>query len=501
MQAFADTPSFVRALENAGELVRVQRAVSPHLEITEVTDRVVKAGGPALLFENVEGSAFPVLINAYGSERRMAMGLGAESLDAIAGRIQGMLNIDPPKKLVDKLKLLPKLNELRKFPPRTVASGPCQEIVLTGDEMDLGKLPVLTCWPGDAAPFITFGQTFTHNPKTGKRNVGMYRLQVMDARTTGMHIHMHHDGAHNVRQSGAEPLPGAVALGGPSVMPYCATAPLPGDIDELLLAGFLQNANVPMVKCKTVDVEVPATADIVLEGFIRPDDRRVEGPFGDHTGYYSLADVFPTFRLTAITHRRDAVYPTTIVGRPPMEDTFLGKATERIFMPLLRMQMPEVVDMNLPVFGVFHNFVFLSIDKQYPWHARKVMSAVWGTGQMMFSKFIVVVDKDVDVQDVNEVLFRVGANVDPRRDLVFTDGPVDILDHASDRVGIGSKVGIDATRKWPEEGFQREWPEDLVMTDDVKKKVDGYFHTLGLGNFSANGQRANGKGATHVTHP
>ena len=479
MRAFADTQEFVTALERAGELVRIRRLVSPYLEITEIADRVMKAGGPALLFENVDGSSFPVLINAYGSLRRMAMALGVEELDDLARRIEDMLDVDPPRRLMDKLKLLPKVAQLRKFPPKLVSHAPCQEVVLSGEDVDLARLPVLTCWPDDGGPIITIGQVFTQNPATGKTNVGMYRLQVMEKNVTGMHIHMHHDGARNVRESGVAPLACAVAFGGPSVMPYAATAPLPPEISELLLAGFIQGENVPVVKCKTVPLEVPATAEIVLEGFIRPDDVRREGPFGDHTGYYSLADDFPTFRVTAITHRRGAIYPTTIVGRPPMEDYWLGKATERIFLPLLKTQMPEVRDMNLPLFGVFHNFLFLSIKKQYPHHARKVMHAVWGTGQMMFSKFIVVVDDDVDVQDMNEVMFRLGANVDPKRDVVITEGPIDILDHASDRVGIGGKMGFDATRKWPGEGFPREWPEDLVMAPAVKEMVNGYWSELG----------------------
>jgi 4-hydroxy-3-polyprenylbenzoate decarboxylase len=381
-----------------------------------------------------------------------------------------------------KLKLLPKLARLGRMFPREVSKAPCQEVVFTGEEVDLGQLPVLTCWPDDGGPFITLPVVITQHPDTGRRNVGMYRMQVYDARTTGMHWHAHKGGAQHYRVAAAKgaALPVAVAIGPDPAVTYAATAPLPEDIDEILFAGFLRGEPVDMVPCVTQPLKVPAESQMVLEGYVQPGERRREGPFGDHTGYYSLADDYPVFHVTALTRRRTAVYPATIVGRPPMEDCFMAKATERIFLPLIKRQMPEIVDLNLPVEGVFHNLAFISIDKRYPGHARKVMHAIWGMGQMMFTKIIIVFDREVDVQDLSQVLWRLGNNVDPKRDTVFAEGPVDALDHASPLPHFGSKMGIDATRKWPEEGFTREWPPVIDMDPEVKRKVDELWPKLGL---------------------
>ncbi len=474
---------FIQALERAGELRRLQEPVSPNLEITEITDRVCKQEGPALLFENVPGFDVPVLMNTFGSLRRMCLALEVASLDAIAADLLTFLEAEAPDTLIKKLKLIPKLRRLSNIFPKTVSRAPCQEVVLQGDEVDLGKLPVLTCWPQDGGPFITLPVVITHHPETGRRNVGMYRLQVYDKQTTGMHWHRHKGGAQHYRLAEArgEALPVAVAIGPDPAVTYAATAPLPEDIDEILFAGFLRQEPVEMVPCISIPLMVPAQSQIVLEGYVEPGERRIEGPFGDHTGYYSLADEYPVFHVTTLTRRRQAVYPATIVGRPPMEDCFMAKATERIFMPLIKKTLPEIVDLNLPVEGVFHNLAFVSIDKRYPGHARKVMHALWGLGQMMFTKIILVFDREVDVQDLSQVLWRLGNNVDPRRDTVFADGPVDALDHASPLPHYGSKMGLDCTRKWPEEGFLREWPEVIAMDPEVKRKVDELWPKLGLG--------------------
>ena len=480
--AYKSLQHFVAVLEKKGELRRIAEPLSPHLEITEVTDRVCKQDGPALLFENVPGYELPVLMNAFGSLRRMCLALEVASLDDIAADLLSFLEAEAPDTLIKKLKLLPKLRRLGNIFPKTVSRAPCQEVVLHGEEVDLTKLPVLTCWPLDGGPFITLPVVITHHPETGQRNVGMYRLQVYDRQTTGMHWHRHKGGAQHYRVAEArgEPLPVAVAIGPDPAVTYAATAPLPEDIDEILFAGFLRQEPVEMVPCVSVPLMVPAESQIVLEGYVAPGERRLEGPFGDHTGYYSLADEYPVFRVTTMTRRRQPVYPATIVGRPPMEDCFMAKATERIFLPLIKKTLPEIVDLNLPVEGVFHNLAFVSIDKRYPGHARKVMHALWGLGQMMFTKIILVFDREVDVQDTSQVLWRLGNNVDPRRDTVFADGPVDALDHASPLPHYGSKMGIDCTRKWPEEGFTREWPEVIAMDPEVKRKVDELWPKLGL---------------------
>ncbi len=472
----------MEVLERAGELVRIREPVSPQLEITEITDRVCKRQGPALLFEEVPGYEMPVLMNAFGSFRRMCLALEVEDLGEIAAELLSFLEAEAPDTLIKKLKLLPKLRRLANIFPRTVSRASCQELVYRGEEVDLTKIPVLRCWPLDGGPFITLPVVITHHPETGSRNVGMYRMQVYDQQTTGMHWHRHKGGAQHYRVAEArgERLPVAVAIGPDPAVTYAATAPLPEDLDEMLFAGWLRQEPVDLVPCLSVPLMVPATSQIVLEGYVEPGELRVEGPFGDHTGYYSLADHYPVFHVTTLTRRRQAIYPATIVGQPPMEDCFMAKATERIFLPLIKKQLPEIVDLNLPVEGVFHNLAFVSIDKRYPGHARKVMHALWGLGQMMFTKMILVFDKEVDVQNLSQVLWRLGNNVDPRRDAVLVDGPVDVLDHASPLPHYGSKMGIDCTRKWPEEGFTREWPEVIAMDPEVKRKVDELWPKLGL---------------------
>lgn len=481
--AYSDLRDFIRRLEKEGELVRIRYRASPELEITEIADRTVKRNGPALLFEDVEGSELPVLINHFGSMKRMSMALGVDSIDEIGAEIESLIGTAPPVGFLDKLKMLPKLAKLASVFPRTVSRGACQEVVKIGEEASLDFLPILKCWPGDGGRFITLPMVFTKDPNTGRRNVGMYRMHVYDSRTTGMHWHVHKVGARHYAEHErlGKRMEVAVALGGDPAITYAATAPLPDDFDEMIFAGFLRKAPVEMVQCKTIDAEVPADAEIVLEGYVEPGERRIEGPFGDHTGYYSPAEEYPVFHLTCVTHRKNPIYPATVVGKPPMEDCFIGKATERIFLPLIRAQLPEIVDINLPVEGIFHNLAFVSIKKRYPMHARKVIHALWGLGQMMFTKMIVVFDEDVDVQNLSEVLWRLGSNVDPKRDITFSEGPVDALDHASPQPLYGSKMGIDATRKLPEEGHNRPWPEDISMSPEVKAKIDSIWSELGIG--------------------
>ncbi len=481
--AYTDLQEFIRTLEHRQELVRINVPVSPNLEITEITDRVCKHYGPALLFENVPGFSMPILMNAFGSYKRMSLALEVPNLDSLGDEIIDFIEAEAPDTLIKKLKIIPKIKRLGNAMPRMVKKARCQEIVMEGDKVDLGTLPVLKCWPDDGGQFITLPVIFTRHPETGIRNVGMYRMQVFDKNTTGMHWHTHKGGAHHYRVAEAlgRPLEVAVAIGPDPAMTYAATAPLPDDVDEVLFAGFLRDAPVELVKCKTVDLEVPASSQIVLEGYVKPGERRIEGPFGDHTGYYSLADEYPVFHVTCMSMRKDAIYPATIVGQPPQEDCYMAKATERLFLPLIRKTLPEIIDINLPLEGVFHNLAFISIDKRYPGHARKVMHALWGLGQMMFCKIICIFDKEVDVQDVSQVLWRLGNNIDPRRDIVFTDGPVDALDHAAPLPHYGSKMGIDCTRKWPEEGFSRQWPGVIEMSPEVRAKIDGIWPKLGLG--------------------
>jgi 4-hydroxy-3-polyprenylbenzoate decarboxylase len=473
---------FLRALEDRGELVRVAARVSPRLEIAEIADRAVKAGGPALLFENVEGSSVPVAINVFASRARMLAALEISSWAEWEARLDVLLDPTPPEGLVEKLRAIPRLTELAAVFPKTVRSAPSQEVVATGDEVDLGKLPVLTCWPQDGGPFITMPLVVTKDPASGKTNVGMYRMQVYDRNTTGMHWQKHKDGAGQARgyEREGRRMEVAAAIGCDPATVFSAVAPLPPGVSEFLLAGFIRGEGVPLVRAKTVDLLVPGEAEIVLEGYVDPAERRREGPFGDHTGYYSLEDDFPVFHVTAITRRREPVYLTTIVGPPPMEDAYLGEAVERLFLPLVKKTIPEIVDMYLPVEGAFHNLMIVSIDKRFPGHARKTMHAIWGTGQMMFTKVIVVVDRDVDVHDPGRLLWKVLAAIDPERDIELVHGPVDELDHASPLPCLGSKMGIDATRKWKEEGYLRRWPDEILMSPGVKAKIDGLWASLGL---------------------
>ena len=479
--AFQSLGEFVSLLEKEGELMRVSVPVDPELEITEIADRVMKSSGPALLFENVRGSGIPLLINAFGSKKRMALALGVSDIEDVAREIQSLVETEIPSGLVDKIKLASKAVKLASFTPETVKDGACREVIIKNNPA-FGLLPVMKCWPDDGGKYITLPQVFTRSLEDGKRNVGMYRMQVFDDRTAGMHWQIHHDGARHFEEykRAGKRMDVAVALGGDPALAYAATAPLPPNLDEVLFAGFLRKKKVPLVKGETVDIEVPADADMVLEGYIEPGELRREGPFGDHTGFYSLADDYPVFHLTCITHRKDPVYPSTIVGKPPMEDAYLGKATERIFLPLLRTQIPEIVDMNLPVEGVFHNLAVISIKKRYPFHARKVMHNIWGMGQMMLTKTIIIVDEDVDVQDLKEVLWKVTSHIDPKRDIAFTEGPVDVLDHASPLPTVGSKMGIDATKKWKEEGYAREWPDEIVMSRDMIELVNKKWKEYGF---------------------
>ncbi len=484
--AYRDFGEFLDVLERLGELKRIKTEVDPFLEITEIADRVMKSpgGGPALLFEKPKGSNVPLAINVFGSYRRMSLALGVEDLETIACEIEALLKPEVPRGLFNAAReLLPKLGVLAKMPPKLQSGdGRSQEVVLTGEDVDLGKFPILHCWPEDGGRYITLPLVFTHDPNTGKRNVGMYRVQVYDRNTTGMHWQMHKVAAEHARISEhlRKKIDVCVVLGGDPALTYAATAPLPPGIDEMLFSGFLRKKPVTLVKAKTVDVEVPEDAEIVIEGQIDPFERRLEGPFGDHTGYYSLADQYPVFHVTAITHRRRPVYPCTIVGRPPMEDGMLGKATERLFLPLLKLTVPEVSDLCLPVEGVFHNVAFVSIKKRYPGHAFKVMHALWGLGQAMFTKMIFVFDDEVNVHDTQEVLWRLGNNIDPERDLCLVRGPIDVLDHASRSLGFGSKIGFDCTRKTPAEGFGREWPPVIEMSEDVKRRVTAMWDKLGI---------------------
>ncbi|MBK9118968.1 MAG: UbiD family decarboxylase [Phycisphaerales bacterium] len=498
----ADLQTFIVELEQRGWLRRIRVEVDPLLEIAEITDRVTKAGGPALLFERVRGSTFPVLINTYGTKERMGLAFGCSDFDEIAARVKNILKPEIPTTLMQKLRKLPELAQLGSLPPRIVKRGLCQEVVLREDA-DLRKLPILKCWPFDGDPaacgsplvappsdgiepgrYITLGAIFTKHPETGDRNVGMYRVQIFGPRTAAMHWHMHHDGARHFRRYRdlGRRMPLAIALGGPAIMPYAATCPLPPGIDECLFGGFLQGRALELVPAVTQpEIEVPATAEIVIEGYLDPaEEPIVEGPFGDHTGFYSLPDYFPRLHVTAITHRRGAIYPTTIVGKPPQEDYWLGKATERIFLPMLQMLVPDILDYNLPRFGCFHNCAFVKIRKEYPYQARRVMHAIWGAGQMALTKMIVVVDEHVDVQNEEEVLFHLCANVDPQRDIEFVRGPLDILDHATPECGTGSKMGIDATRKIPGEGQVRPWPPEIEMSAEIKRLVTVRWAEYGL---------------------
>ena len=484
--AFYDLREFISVLESRGMLKRIKTPVDCNLEITEITDRVSKMEGKknvALLFENVKGYGMPVLMNAFGSMERLALAFGVNDIEEIPNELREILRLPyiSLQNKMDLIHIIPTAKRAINF-PKYVKKAPCQEVVIT-DNPTLDKFPILKCWPQDGGPFITLPLVFTRNPKTGKRNVGMYRLQKYDGQTTGMHWHLHKDGASNYRayqEMGKDKIEVAVAIGTDPVITYAATAPLPRDIDEMVFAGFLRKKSVEMVKCKTVDVEVPACSEIVLEGYVNIGETRREGPFGDHTGYYSLADDYPVFHITCITHRKNPIYSATIVGKPPMEDCFLAKATERIFLPLLQQTLPEIRDINFPLEGVFHDCVMVSIKKTYPQQAKKVMHAIWGMGQMMFTKMIIVVDEHVDVQKEKEVWWRVFNNIDAKHDIVMVEGPLDALDHSSPMAKWGTKIGIDATKTWPEEGHTREWPDEINMSDDIKKLVDAKWQELGL---------------------
>jgi 4-hydroxy-3-polyprenylbenzoate decarboxylase len=481
--AYKDLREFIAALERAGELRRIPFEVDPVLEITEFADRSVKQGGPAFLFEKPKGSSIPVLINAFASDKRMQIALEVNSVEEIAARITEYLQMRVPEGIMGKLKMLPMLAEVGAFFPKIVSDGPCQEVVKP-DKFSLFDYPVLKCWPDDGGRFVTLPMVFSKNPDTGKRNCGCYRIQLFDERTTAMHWQTHKQGAEHYRRMRAEGrasrMEAAVAIGADPATMYSAILPLPPDLDEMMIAGFLRSKPVEMVKCRTVDIEVPANSEIVFEGYLELGELRTEGPFGDHTGFYSLADDYPVFHVTCVTQRRDPVYATTIVGPPPMEDFYMGKAIERIFLPLMRMQLPEVHDIAMPAEGIFHNLILVAIRKSYPGQARKVMHAIWGLGQAMFSKCIVVVDEDVNVQDVREVAWKALNNIDPERDIEFVHGPIDSLDHASRLPNYGSKMGVDATRKWPAEGFTRPWPDVIRMSPEVKARVDEMWRKAGL---------------------
>jgi 4-hydroxy-3-polyprenylbenzoate decarboxylase len=516
--AYDDLRDWIKALDKGGELKRVRTEVDPILEITEIADRVSKSrdakgttGGKALLFENVKG--YPgsrLLINQFGSASRMRRALEVDTLDEIADRIRAFMDVKSPQGFLDKVKMLPMLAEMGKFFPKAVATGPCKEVI-NRDTFSLLDFPILQCWPEDAGRFITLPCVITRDPKTGKRNVGMYRMQIYDRRTTGMHwqrqkvaaehyrdnirraaIKNHSGSAAAVdimaRSSGGAMLAEgdrpsgkmevAVAIGTDPALTFSAIVPAPPDVEEFIIAGFLRQKPIELVKCETVDLEVPANAEIILEGYVNLDELRTEGPFGDHTGFYSLEDQYPVFHVTCVTHRKDPIYATTVVGKPPQEDAWMGKAVERIFLPLMKLTIPEIVDINLPIEGVFHNLMIVSIRKSYPGQARKVMNAIWSLGQAMFTKCIIVVDEDVDVQDVADVTLKALNNIDPERDIQFTLGPVDSLDHAARLANYGSKMGIDATRKWSTEGFARPWPNEIVMDAKTRALVDGKWKAL-----------------------
>jgi 4-hydroxy-3-polyprenylbenzoate decarboxylase len=529
---FDDLRQWIAALDRAGELKRIKTEADPILEIAEITDRVSKSktGGPALLFQNIKGyPGSQLLINQFGSDSRMKLALGVNSFDEFADRIKMFLDVKSPQGFLDKLKMLPLLTEAGKFFPKTVPTGPCKEVI-KHDNFSLLDFPILQCWPQDAGRFITLPCVTTRDPNSGKRNLGMYRLQVHDKKTLGAHWQRQKVAAEHYRQSlrnaassadhvgevdhvgtgtlarparansaraavnimaqtsggshlskGTHPkgkLEVAVAIGTDPAVTFSAIVPAPPDVEEYLIAGFLRAAPVELVKCETVDLEVPATSEIVLEGHVNLDELRPEGPFGDHTGFYSLEDLYPVLHVQCITHRKDPIYATTIVGKPPMEDAYMGKAVERVFLPLMRLTIPELIDINLPIEGVFHNLMIVSIRKSYPGQARKVMNAIWSLGQAMFTKVIIVVDEDVDVQDLADVTLKVLNHIDPERDIQFTLGPIDSLDHASRLANYGSKMGIDATRKWPTEGFTRPWPDEIVMDAKTKALVDSKWKAL-----------------------
>jgi 4-hydroxy-3-polyprenylbenzoate decarboxylase len=481
--AYRDLRDFVRTLEKEGELKRISAEVDPVLEITEITDRAVKMGGPALLFERPKGSKIPVVTNLLGTEQRMNLALEVDSLDEVAARISTFLEMQSPQGLLEKVKMLPKLAEIGSFFPKTVRSGGCQEVVRS-EGFSLMDLPILQCWPQDGGRYITWPMVITKNPETGKRNTGCYRMQVFDERSTGMHWQTQKHGAEHFRSARAKNRNGkidvAVAIGADPATCLSGILPVPPEMDEFIFSGFLRREPVELVRCKTVDLEVPANAEIVLEGFVELGELRTEGPFGDHTGFYSLEGQYPVFHVTCLTHRKDPLYLTTIVGPPPQEDYFIGHAIERVFLPVMKMQHPEIVDIAMPAEGIFQNLMIVAIRKSYPGHARKTMNAIWSLGQAMFTKVVVVVDHDVNVQNHSEVVWKALCAIDPERDIQFVIGPVDTLDHAARRQDFGSKMGIDATRKWAEEGYTGRWPDEIKMDDGTKRRVDALWAQLKL---------------------
>lgn len=481
--AYRDLRAFLARLEREGELKRISAEVDPVLEITEITNRVTKAGGPALLFERPKGSNIPVVINLLGSERRVNLALEVDDIDQVANRVRSFLDVQTPQGFLDKVKMLPKLAELGSFFPKTVKSGACKEVIRTED-FSLLSFPILKCWPQDGGRYITWPMVITKNPETGKRNVGCYRMQVFDERTTGMHWQTQKHGAEHFRSArsrhGTGRLEVAVAIGADPATALAGILPVPPDLDEFMFSGFLRRDAVELVPCETVDLEVPANAEIVLEGYVELSEMRTEGPFGDHTGFYSLEGEYPVFHVTCITHRKDPLYLTTIVGPPPQEDFFMGHAIERIFLPVMKMQYPEIVDVAMPAEGIFQNLMIVAIRKSYPGHARKIMNAIWSLGQAMLTKVIVVVDHDVDIQNPREVVWKTLCAIDPQRDIEFVLGPVDTLEHASRLQDFGSKMGIDATRKWQSEGFARPWPDEIRMDAATKSRVDALWQSLGI---------------------
>ena len=483
---FDDLRQFIDFLEKRGELKRISAPVSAELEITEITDRMVKSGGPALLFENVAGHSAPLLINLFGTHKRVALGLGVEDIEDLAERVRKLLGMaqGPPVGVSAKLRALGDLIGLARSRPKRVRNAPCQEVITVGEDVNLYEMPIIKCWPMDAAPYITLPLVISRDPESGRRNVGTYRMQVYDRKTTGMHWQTHKVGARHDRRARdmkLDKLEVAVALGADPATIWTGSMPLPPDMDELAVAGVIRGEPVEVTQCKTVDLEVPARAEYVLEGYVTPGELRDEGPFGDHTGYYSPPEPYPVFHVTAVTRRRDPIYPTTMVGRPPTEDFFMGKAAERVMLPALQMALPEVADMNMPAEGIFHNLIIVSIRKEYLGHARKVMHALWGLGLMTLVKTIVVVDHYVDVQNMSEVAWRVSCNINPSADVVFAEGPLDDLDHATPTPKFGGKMGIDATAKQPgENGRTQEWPADIIMSEEIKRLVDRRWAEYGL---------------------
>ncbi len=482
---FKDIRQFIEFLDERGDLKRITAMVDSDLEITEITDRTIKSGGPALLFENVAGSDASVAINLMGTHQRTAWALGVENVDDLTSRVRKLLGLaqGPPSGLMGKVRALGDLVSVARTQPKIVRRAPCQDVVVTGEDVDLNILPALKCWPDDAGRYITLPLVVSRDPESGRRNVGIYRMQIFDRNTTGMHWQTHKGGAHHYRVGESQRLQKlevAVALGGDPAAIWSGSMPLPPDMDEFAIAGLIREEPVELVKCKTVDLEVPAHAEYVLEGYVTPGELRPEGPFGDHTGYYSPAEDYPVFHVTTITHRKNPIYPTTMVGRPPTEDFFMGKAAERIMLPILQMALPEIVDMNMPAEGAFHNLLIVSMRKEYPGHAQKVMHALWGMGLLMLTKTIIVVDHDVNVQDPSEVAWRVTNNINPATDITFAEGPIDDLDHATPIPKFGSKMGIDATAKGITDGRSREWPPDIVMSEEIKTLVDHRWKEYGF---------------------